>query len=153
MGDSELPQVQPARLLHGHGFLLYSLLRSNFQIVNAIHETECLTNIQCSYPSVFSSVQKAGQVQDSQTVTMYITCSYKVWSELGLVLILWLFSVHFQLCIIYLQMRSPDTVRVDPVSRMKCTADCIHYSSGIQDVPICLQVCYIMWQVFFWQNC
>ena len=69
-------------------------------IVNACHDTECSNHIHASF-----SVQKAGQVQYSQSVL--VAPVPKVWYQ----------PCRSSLCIfqlgnIYLQMRTPDAVRV-----------------------------------------
>ena len=83
VGETELPRVQPSCMVasrfsfRGHGFLSKSIHCEEvtcFQIVNARHDTNCLNHIHASSP-----VQKAGQVQRSQSVL--VAPVPKVWYQ------------------------------------------------------------------------
>ena len=90
MGETELSQVQPAWLLRDFlsmatGFSwIHCEEVTCFQVVNTHHDTECLNHIQEASP-----VQKAGQVQCSQSVL--VAPVPKVWYQSYVSI----FSVHF----------------------------------------------------------
>ena len=108
VGETELPQVQPAWLLHDFlsmatGFSwIHCEEVTCFQIVNTRHDTECLNHIHASSP-----VQKAGLVQIQCSQSVIVAPVPKVWYQ----------SCRSSLCIfqlgnIYLQMQTPDAVRI-----------------------------------------